>query len=131
MYKIRTAVVDDAEAFSPLLASLGYPSDPSSLCTRISVILKNPDAILLVATSESSNKAVGLLSLQFIPQLGLQGDIARIGFLVIDESCHGAGIGKLLESHAEKLSRERGCDRIVCPNRLWFIGRRCIVMREG
>ena len=56
MYKIRTAMVDDAEAFSPLLASLGYPSDTSSLRTRIAVILKNPDAVLLVATSESSKQ---------------------------------------------------------------------------
>src|SRR5271170_603684 len=111
MYKVRTARVDDAEAFSPLLTSLGYPSDPSFLRTRIPIILQNPDAVLLVATSEATDYPVGLLSLHFIPQLGLQGDVARIGFLVVDESCHGSGIGKLLESHAEKLSRDRGCDR--------------------
>jgi len=114
-FKLRTATVDDAEAFSPLLASLGYPSDPSSLRARIPVILKNPDGVLLVAISESSDKALGLLSIHFIPQLGLEGDVARIGFLVVDESCHGGGIGKLLESHAERLAREHGCDRMVIP----------------
>jgi GNAT superfamily N-acetyltransferase len=39
--------------------------------------------------------------------------MARIGFLVVDETFHGAGIGKLLELHAEELCRERGCDRMV------------------
>lgn len=112
-YKVRTANVEDAEAFSPLLASLGYPSDPSSLKPRISRILKNPDAVLLVSVHEESDRAIGLLSMQFIPQLGLAGDVARIGFFVIDEKCHGSGVGKLLESHAETLARERGCDRMV------------------
>jgi len=51
--------------------------------------------------------------MHFIPQLGLEGDVARLGFLVVDENCHGSGIGKLLESHAENLARERGCDRMV------------------
>src|SRR5271156_3025726 len=109
-FKVRTAQVGDAEAFSPLLASLGYPSDPSSLKTRISDILKNSDAALLVAVHEASDRAVGLLSMHFIPQLGLEGEVARLGFLVIDESCHGSGVGKILESHAEMLSRKRGCD---------------------
>ena len=107
------ATIDDAEAFSPLLASLGYPSDPSSLRTRIPVILENTDVVLLVATSESSDKSLGLLSMHFIPQLGLEGDVAPLGFLVVDENCHGSGIGKLLEPHAENLTRERGCDKMV------------------
>jgi|SRR5277367_1367219 len=112
-YKVRTAQVDDAEAFSPLLASLGYPSDPSALKTRISDILKNLDATLIVAVQEGSDRAMGLLSMHFIPQLGLEGEVARIGFFVIDERCHGSGVGKLLESHAEMLARKRGCDRMV------------------
>src|ERR1700733_81507 len=93
-YKVRTAQVGDAEAFSPLLASLGYPSDPSALKTRISGILENPDAALLVAVREGSDRAIGLLSMHFIPQLGIEGEVARIGFFVIDESCHGSGVGK-------------------------------------
>ena len=114
-YKIRSATVQDACTFSSLLASLGYPSEPSFLRSRISVILKNPDAVLIVAVSESSDKVVGLLSMHFIPQLGLQGDVARIGFLVVDETHHRDGIGSMSESHAEKLSRDRGCDRMVRP----------------
>jgi GNAT superfamily N-acetyltransferase len=114
-YTVLTATVDDAETFIPLLSSLGYPNTLSSLKVRISRILENPDAVLLVASPNSSDKALGLLSLHFIPQLGVEGDVARIGFLVVDERCHGVGIGKLLELHAEKLSRERGCNRMVFP----------------
>jgi GNAT superfamily N-acetyltransferase len=114
-YTVRTATVDDAEAFIPLLSSLGYPNTLSSLKVRISRILENPDAVLLVASTNSSDKALGLLSLHFIPQLGVEGDVARIGFLVVDENCQGVGIGKLLELHAEKISREQSCNRMVFP----------------
>lgn len=112
-YTVRTARIDDAEAFIPLLSSLGYPSSLSSLKTRISSILTNPDAVLLVAVSTSSDEAVGLISLHFIPQLGIEGDVARIGFFVVDEKHHGAGIGKMLELQAERVSRDRGCNRMV------------------
>jgi GNAT superfamily N-acetyltransferase len=130
-YTVRTARADDAEAFIPLLSSLGYPNTLSSLKTRISRILQNPDAVLLVASTASSNAALGLLSLHFIPQLGVEGDVARIGFLVVDETSQGAGIGKLLESHGEKLSRERGCNRMVLPLTDLIHCRRFIVMRDG
>lgn len=78
MYQVRTAEVNDAEvndaeAFSPLLESLGYPSDPSFLRTRIPAILKNPDAVLLVAASDSSNKVVGLLSMHSYLNSALKG----------------------------------------------------------
>src|SRR5271167_781797 len=52
----------------------------------------------------------------------------HIGFLVIDESCHSCGIGKMLESHGEKISRERGCNRIVFTQSRELIGRRSTVM---
>jgi GNAT superfamily N-acetyltransferase len=112
-YTIRTARIDDAEAFIPLLSSLGYPNTLSSLKTRISAILKNPDAVLLVAASTFSDQAVGLISLHFIPQLGIEGDVARIGFFVVHENHLGAGIGKMLELEGERISRERGCNRMV------------------
>ena len=106
------ARADDAWAFCPVLASLGYPCDLSFLSGRIPVILQNPDAVLIVAASES-DKAIGLVSLHFIPQLGLQGHVARIGFLVVDQRYHRLGVGRLLESYAEKLSGDRSCDRMV------------------
>jgi GNAT superfamily N-acetyltransferase len=112
-YTIRQATVDDAEAFEPLLASLGYPNQPAPLRSRITTIIRNPDAELLVAVNQESDQVVGLLSLHFIPQLGIQDDVARIGFFVVDESCQRAGIGRLLETHAERLCVDRGCNRMV------------------
>ena len=114
-YTIRRATMGDADAFVPLLASLGYPNEVSSIRTRIANIVRNPDAELLVAVIAQSNQVVGLLSLHFIPQLGIEGDVVRIGFFVVDTSLQRAGIGKLLETHAEKLSRDRGCNRVVLP----------------
>jgi hypothetical protein len=105
-YRVRKTTVGDARSCSSLLESLGYSSTPSSLEKRIARILENPDTALLVATLTSTDQVVGLISVHFVPQLGLEGDMARIGFLVVDEVCHGAGIVKLLEVHAEELSRE-------------------------
>ena len=113
-YTFRLATVDDADAFSPLLASLGYPCDTVVLRERISRISGHSDEMILVATrAAGEDSVVGLLSIHFIPQLGLEGDVARIGFLVVDERVHNLGIGKMLESRAEELARERGCNRMV------------------
>ena len=112
-YSIRHVTVDDSEAIAPLLTSLGYPNEPSSLRSRVAIIAKNPDAELLVAIEEYSSQIVGLLSLHFIPQLGVEGEVARIGFFVVDKKVRRAGVGKFLESHAEKLCNSRGCNRMV------------------
>jgi GNAT superfamily N-acetyltransferase len=112
-YSIRHVTANDAGAIAPLLESLGYPNELSSLKSRITIIAKNPDAELLVAINEPSNELVGLLSLHFIPQLGIEGEVARIGFFVVDEKVQRMGVGKFLESHAEKLCLDRGCNRMV------------------
>src|SRR5271163_1117166 len=112
-YTVRLGTTDDADTFCPLLASLGYPTDPIALKERISRILQTPDAVLLVAAHQTTDAVGGLLSIQFIPQLGLAGDVCHICFFVVAENLHRAGIGKLLESTAEELSRKRGCDRMV------------------
>jgi GNAT superfamily N-acetyltransferase len=96
-----------------MMASLGYPSDPSALRERIPRILNTPGAEILVATADGADKPLGLLALQFLPQLGIEGEVAHICFLVVDGSYHRGGVGRALESHAEKLARERGCDRMV------------------
>jgi GNAT superfamily N-acetyltransferase len=112
-FTIRQATVADAEAFVPLLASLGYPNQSSSLRSRIATIVQNPDAELLVAVKKESDQVVGLVSLHFIPQLGIEGEVARIGFFVVGEEFQRSGIGRLLETHAESLCIDRGCNRMV------------------
>lgn len=105
-YRVRKTTVDDARSCASLRESLQYSSTLSSLEKRIAPILENPDATLLVAALTSKDQVVGFISVHIIPQLRLEGEIARNGFFVVDEVCHGAGIGKLLEVHAEELSRE-------------------------
>jgi len=112
-YEVRLATINDADAFCPLLSSLGYPTDTTAIKERLSRILQTPDAVLLVAAHKTTDQVAGVLSIQFIPQLGLAGDVCHICFFVVAENLHRAGIGKLLESTAEELSRKRGCDRMV------------------
>lgn len=110
MLTIRTAHESDAEIVSQLLASLGYSETQPFIHNRITQLLANPDATLLVATINA--RVIGVLSLHFIPQLALAGDFCRISYFCVDESVRGAGTGAALEARATQLAQIRGCDRI-------------------
>jgi len=48
----------------------------------------------------------------FLPQLGLKGDIARIGYFAVHQAFRSNGIGREIEEYCESLAREKNCDRI-------------------
>jgi len=110
MIEIKTPSLADAPAISALLESLGYPGTHAFIERRVTQLITLPDATLLVAVD--SGEVIGVISLHFIPQLALNGDIYRISYLCVSERARGRGVGALLEEHAESLARQRGCDRI-------------------
>lgn len=110
MIEIKTPSLADAPAISALLESLGYPGTHAFIERRVTQLITLPDASLLVAVD--SGEVIGVISLHFIPQLALNGDIYRISYLCVSERARGRGVGALLEEHAESLARQRGCDRI-------------------
>ncbi|WP_312225638.1 GNAT family N-acetyltransferase [Stutzerimonas nitrititolerans] len=110
MIEIKTPSLADAPAISALLESLGYPGTHAFIERRVTQMITLPDASLLVAVD--SGEVIGVISLHFIPQLALNGDIYRISYLCVSERARGRGVGALLEEHAESLARQRGCDRI-------------------
>ncbi|HEU4683601.1 MAG TPA: GNAT family N-acetyltransferase [Nitrospira sp.] len=110
MAEIRDARESDAEAVGTLLSSLGYPETQPFIHARLAHLLSLPDERVLVAVEHST--VVGVLSLHFIPQLGLAGDFCRISYFCVDEAARGEGIGARLEARATELARARRCDRI-------------------
>lgn len=110
MLEIREARISDAPAMSRLLVELGYPDTEVFMPQKIQQLLAHPDAVLWVA--EQHNEVIGLISLHFIPQVALAGDICRICYFCVAESARRAGVGKLLEERTEQLARARQCDRI-------------------
>lgn len=55
---------------------------------------------------------LGVLSLHFLPQLALAGDIGRISYFCVDDRARGAGVGRRLLAEGEALAHRRGCDRL-------------------
>jgi len=55
---------------------------------------------------------VAFISVNFITQLALEGDIARISYFAVDKSARGEGIGAQMEAYCEQMARSRKCDRI-------------------
>ena len=107
---IRNAVFEDSPMIERLLAQLGYPGTNPFLSAKMEIVIMNPLEELFVYEKDGS--VVGFMVLEFLPQLGLKGDIARIGYFAVDEKYRSAGIGKEMEEHCEKLAVERKCDRI-------------------
>lgn len=107
---IREGDVNDAQVLAGLLGDLDYPNTPEAIAERIVAMAANPDSRLLVA--ESEGRAVGFISLHFIPQIALAGEFCRISYLCVSSESRGGGIGQQLLDEAERLAADRGCDRM-------------------
>ena len=107
---IREGDVNDAQILAGLLGDLDYPNTPEAIAERVVSMAANPDSRLLVA--ESEGRAVGFISLHFIPQIALAGEFCRISYLCVSSESRGAGIGQKLLDEAERLAADRGCDRM-------------------
>ncbi|WP_428624615.1 GNAT family N-acetyltransferase [Sedimenticola sp.] len=107
---IREAQQADGSAIVELLNQLGYPGTDGFIEERLEELMKHPDARVLVAVDGST--VIGVLSLNFIPQLALAGDFCRISYLCVRSDRAGQGVGGRLEAEAEALARLRGCDRM-------------------
>jgi hypothetical protein len=71
---IRKATLADAAGITSLLDQLDYPGTASFIEQKIETILNNPLAVLLVY--ECGEKVAAFIVVDFLPQLGLKGDIA-------------------------------------------------------
>ena len=107
---IRPVQIEDANSISQLMLQLGYPETDAFMARRISELLTDPLAICWVA--ELAERVVGVLSVNFIPQIALAGDFARLSYFCVDMESRGQSVGQLLLAQAESLARQRGCDRI-------------------
>ena len=107
---IRSAKSKDTQAICDLLKQMGYPQ-PFALIQEKFEILNN-DANSQILVAEEKGKIYGFLSLYFIPQIALQGDFAKICYLCVDENMRSKGVGHLLVQEAERLARQRCCDRM-------------------
>lgn len=107
---IRNAAMADRQAIVALMAALDYAGTEDFIEARLAQLLAHPDEALLVAAA--GDDVVGVLSLHFLPQLALAGDICRISYFCVDDRVRGAGVGQRLLAEGEALARQRGCGRL-------------------
>jgi GNAT superfamily N-acetyltransferase len=107
---IRKAELKDAPYITRLLDQLDYPGSDDFIREKMKAILSNLNEELLVY--ETEGKVVGFIIVTFLTQLGLKGDIARIGYFSVDENYRNKRIGKQLEEYIEQLAKAKHCDRI-------------------
>ncbi|MFX5835211.1 GNAT family N-acetyltransferase [Acinetobacter baumannii] len=107
---IRLAQWEDTETICYLLKQMGYSQPLKVVQEQFQILSKDPNAITLVAADDL--KVYGVLSLYFIPQIALEGDFAKICYLCVDENMRSKGVGHLLAQEAERLARQRGCERM-------------------
>jgi len=106
---IRKATVNDWEQIRSLMDQLEYPGTGTFLEARVARMVNDPDEALLVYEEREGGRILGVISLHFIPQLGVEGDFARISYFAVNERARGGGIGQALEEYCTGLARERGC----------------------
>ncbi|MBN6531664.1 GNAT family N-acetyltransferase [Acinetobacter pittii] len=107
---IRSAKSEDTQAICDLLKQMGYPQPLALIQEKFEILHNDSNSQILIA--EERGKIYGFLSLYFIPQIALQGDFAKICYLCVDENMRSKGVGHLLVQEAERLARQRGCDRM-------------------
>ena len=126
---IRSVHIEDAAAISHLMLQLGYPDTAEFMVRRIEAVLTDPMAECWVA--EWQNGVAGVLSVNFIPQIALAGDFARLSYFCIDELARGQSVGKKLLEKAESIARQRGCDRIEVHCHQRRVDAHRFYLREG
>jgi GNAT superfamily N-acetyltransferase len=114
---IRPASPDDAHALASLLGELGYPSEIGQVRARMTRVLgatgDNTTDSVFVASDDSGNEVLGLLSLHQFAGLHDDAPVALITALVVTERARGLGVGRQLVDCAVDLARRWGCTRLM------------------
>ncbi len=107
--RIREAREEHAARLPPLLGQLGYPEQAAGVAGRLRALLApGARAAVLLAEAEDGS-LLGLLALHWGEMLHLDGPVARIGTLVVEETARGGGVGAALVAAAEARARAEGC----------------------
>jgi GNAT superfamily N-acetyltransferase len=105
--ELRPARVEDAARIAELLGQLGYPASPDEAARRLQVV--NDSDADEVWVAERGDTIVGLVAIHVSAALEYDGDVAKVGAIVVDEAARRQGVGEQLMAVAEREARRRGC----------------------
>ncbi|MBM3771479.1 MAG: GNAT family N-acetyltransferase [Acidimicrobiia bacterium] len=108
---VRDARVDDAQDLAPLLATLGYPADPTLVHDRyLRLLASDSTARILVGTCRG--RVTGLATLHVTPMIHRPTSVGRITVLVVAPDAQGTGVGRRLVEAAERHFAALGLERV-------------------
>lgn len=122
---IRPADLDDADALTDLILSLGWfqhyfegvsPADAQAKITRQLRLTLADDSHTVYVAENSAGEIEGYVSVHWLPYLFMPGPEAYISELFIRETARGQGIGSDLLQQAKAAALERGCSRLSLLN---------------
>ena len=101
---VRRATPEDAVSLTALAKQLGYPVTIAEAEERLALLSRHQAHAVFVAEPDTRG-VTGWIHVFSALRIG-SAPFAEIGGLVVDESCRGIGIGRLLIAAAERWSRE-------------------------
>ncbi len=113
---IRPVTLADQPHVVVLLAAMDYPDTEGFIARSLQQQMEHPDALTLVA--EYQQQVIGLISVHFMVQLAVVGEVCFINYLSVDPARRGLGLGALLLQRAEQYAKDRGCYSIELSSNL-------------
>ena len=117
---VRDGAFGDAEALSPLLAALGYPTTPAVARERMQQLLAT-DATARILVGLVDGRVLGLVTLHVTPVIHRATAVGRITVLVVLPEAQGTGVGRALVEEAERHFRALGLDRVEVTSGLTHV----------
>jgi len=109
-FKIRKAVIKDAEQIVFLLEELGYPNTLALVQSKLANLSKsNKDTVII---AEKDNKVIGIGHLHIAELFHQPGQLGRVMALVVKSDYRGHGVGEKLMESLETIARNSGCVKI-------------------
>jgi GNAT superfamily N-acetyltransferase len=102
---LRPAAATDAERIAALFTDEGYPAGPSDIVARLERF-SSPFSQVVVA--DLDGELLGFVAFHALPRFEHDDRIVRVLALVVDAGVRDRGIGHLLMTDAERVSREVG-----------------------
>jgi len=108
---VRSASRSDASAIAPLLGQLGYPVDQGTFEQRFDRVADTGVDPAWVAVVEGQEPVVGFAAGHLFHPFELDGPVAELTAIVVDESHRGEGVGRALVAEFEQWAISSGCVR--------------------
>jgi GNAT superfamily N-acetyltransferase len=128
-FRLRPAVLADAQQLAELCGQLGYPSTLAEVEQRLRAIQSSDEHAIFVA-EDLGGKLAGCVHVFLMHAVEIDAQAEILG-LVVDANSRSLGVGKSLLALAEQWARERGIHTIGLRSNMTRERAHAFYEREG